>query len=201
MRRLFAQRLLQNAHISRAWIYIFHVGRKTKAFFILLQHMQDVAFLRNSFNKFRQAENILRPFLFSFVSGRRRRCRAARVQWALPIHTHNCDRQADVGQVRGGAHLSRARSIQIGLFLSLSRSLARVRSSLIPSLSLSRLVSDHPVLRLPWPGSGAGGVTLVNTHLPLHARRAKFLAERLSQPARSSTAGAVNFRPDDSAHT
>jgi len=45
---------------------------------------QDVAFLRNSFNKFREAENILRPFLFSFVSGRR--CRAARVQWALPIH-------------------------------------------------------------------------------------------------------------------
>lgn len=126
MRRLFAQRARGccRTHISRAWIYIFHVGRKAKAFFILLQHMQDVAFLRNSFNKFRQAENILRPFLFSFVSGRRRRCRAARVQWALPIHTHNCDRQADVGQVRGGAHLSRARSIQIGLFLSLDRSLA-----------------------------------------------------------------------------
>jgi hypothetical protein len=58
-------------HISRAGRSesIFHFGSSA----------QDVAFLRNSFNKFRQAENILRPFLFSFVSGRRRRrCRAAR---------------------------------------------------------------------------------------------------------------------------
>jgi hypothetical protein len=86
--------LLQNTY--------FTCRPKRKHFsFWSLARTQDVAFLRNSFNKFRQAENILRPFLFSFVSGRAAVAAAVlRAYNGRCQYTYNCDRQADVGQVR-----------------------------------------------------------------------------------------------------